>query len=76
VGHTFAGGDQCWRFEASAGHLCSRSVLSDKRGEVDGMENVEKGRQADRGEVWVVTGGDGGCMISLLGENKFFRYFS
>lgn len=31
MGHPFAGGDQCWRFEAS-GHLCSRSV-SDKRGE-------------------------------------------
>ncbi|TNN63211.1 hypothetical protein EYF80_026554 [Liparis tanakae] len=25
-------------------------MLSDKRGEVDGMENVEKGRRADGGE--------------------------
>lgn len=28
----FAGGDQCWRFEAS-GHLCSGEHVSDKRGE-------------------------------------------
>ena len=32
------------------------------------METGEEGRQADGGEVWVVTGGDEGCMISLLRE--------
>lgn len=34
------------------------------------METGEKGRQADGEEVWVVAGGDEGCMISLLREKK------
>ena len=40
MGHLFAGGDHCWRFEAS-GHLCCRS-MGVMRGEVD------RGRETGR----------------------------
>lgn len=39
------------------------------------METGEKGRQADGEEVWVVTGGDEGCMISSgNGHVWYFRW--
>lgn len=57
----FAGGDQCWRFEAS-GHLCSREHVSVKRGEE--RSGKEDGSPCER-----MTGGQrrgGGSVISAV----------
>lgn len=44
MGHPFAGGDHCWRFEAS-GHLCCKS-MGVTRGEVDRVGAGEEGRRS------------------------------